>query len=630
MTTNEKVQALRQWMKAHTEKATAHDKAFPVTAYLVPTADPHNDEYIPDHWKCREWLTGFTGSAGTAVVTPTEAFLWTDSRYWLQAEEQLKGTPFRLMRDGQEGVPSPEEWIAQNAEAKEGLVACPADMLSDEQANKLMKRGAELFVEADAFNDIWAERPALPHSEVVVFPEKYAGESATAKLARLRSAVMSHVEAGHLSIFNAQQAGLDDARKRLHSAGYLVNDLSEIAWLLNLRGSDVECNPVFLAYLWVDLAAEKAYLFAQEENFTPEARQALAEAHVEIHPYAEASAYVFAHDTLMDHSAPVLFDNTVMTSLGMSTAIKDYIPSVVPEMRMTKNASELCGMREAMLRDGVALVKFHRWLDESIERGDKLTEISVDERLTALRAEQPGFKERSFATIAGYGAHGAVVHYEATPETDIALEPKSLLLLDSGAQYDCGTTDITRTVALGPLTDEERLVYTLVLKGHLALARQQFPDGATGLQLDLAARQYMWNAGYDFGHGTGHGVGTHLCVHEGPQQIRKDVRPCTAVRFRPGMTITDEPGLYVEGRFGVRIENVLVCEESCTNAFGRFDRFETLTLCPYDLRPVDRTMLTATEVEQINAYHATVRERILPLLTDEADRKWLCNATERI
>lgn len=630
MTTNEKVQALRQWMKEHTEKATAHDKAFPVTAYLVPTADPHNDEYIPDHWKCREWLTGFTGSAGTAVVTPTEAFLWTDSRYWLQAEEQLKGTPFRLMRDGQEGVPSPEEWIAHNDEAMEGLVACPADMLSDAQANTLMEHGAELFVEADAFDDIWAERPALPHGEVVVFPEKYAGESAAEKLARLRSAVKSHIDAGHFSIFNSQQAGLDEAQTRFYNAGYLVNDLSEIAWLLNLRGSDVECNPVFLSYLWVDLVKEEAHLFAHEENFTSEARQALAEAHVEISPYTEASAYVFAHDTLMDHSAPVLFDNSVMTSLGMGTAIKDYIPSVVPELRMAKNASELCGMREAMLRDGVALVKFHRWLDESMERGDNLTEISVDEKLTALRAEQPGFKERSFATIAGYGAHGAVVHYEATPETDIPLEPKSLLLLDSGAQYDCGTTDITRTVALGPLTDEERLVYTLVLKGHLALARQQFPDGATGLQLDLAARQYMWNAGYDFGHGTGHGVGTHLCVHEGPQQIRKDVRPCTAVRFRPGMTITDEPGLYVEGRFGVRIENVLVCEESLTNAFGRFDRFETLTLCPYDLRPVDRTLLTATEVEQINAYHTTVRERILPLLTDEADRQWLCKATERI
>ncbi len=612
MTTTEKVQALRLWMKEQT-----------VTAYLVPTADPHNDEYIPDHWKCREWLTGFTGSAGTALVTPDEALLWTDSRYWLQAEEQLKGSPFRLMRDGQEGVSSPTEWISRNEAVLNGRVGCPADMLSNEQANGLRRKGAELYFEKDAFDDIWKGRPALPHGAVDVFPEKFAGESATAKLIRVWSAVEKFINDGQFSNFDSQDTGV---KSRLRKAGYLVNDLSEIAWLLNLRGTDVEFNPVFIAYLWVGLAEEQSYLFANEECFSPAARNALTDAHVEVRPYAEASAFVSEHDTLLDHSASVLFSG----SCKSSQVIKDYIPPVIPELRMVKNDTELRGMREAMLRDGIALVKFHRWLDESIANGEKLTEISVDEKLTALRAQQPGFTERSFATIAGYGPHGAVVHYEPSPETDAQLEPRSLLLLDSGAQYDCGTTDITRTVALGPLTDEEKRVYTLVLKGHLALARQQFPDGATGLQLDLAARQHMWNEGYDFGHGTGHGVGTHLCVHEGPQQIRKDVRPCTAVRFRPGMTVTDEPGLYVEGRFGARIENVLVCVESRTTDFGRFDRFETLTLCPYDLRPVDRSMLTPEEVAQINEYHATVCERILPHLDDEADRQWLRNATERI
>lgn len=630
MTTSEKLQALRQWMDTVSVSHDAQKGNLPLTAYLIPTADPHNNEYIPDHWKCREWLTGFTGSAGTALVTQREALLWTDSRYWLQAEEQLKGTPFRLMREGQEGVPSPVEWLKQNAEAMQGLVGCPADMLSDAQASALTKQGAELYVATDAFDHIWSDRPALPHGTVSLFPEEYAGETAAEKLARTRQSVKEHIAAGHFSTFSREETGLYEARERFSRAGYLVNDLSETAWLLNLRGSDVECNPVFLSYLWISLSEEKAILFAHEEGFGTESKDALRKAGVELRPYGEAADFVFTHDTLMDHSAPVLFDSSVIASLGMNTAIKDFIPPVVPDLRMAKNASELCGMRQAMLRDGVALVKFHRWLDESVEKGEQLTEISVDEKLTAFRAEQPGFKERSFATIAGYAHHGAVVHYEATPETDIALEPRSLLLLDSGAQYDCGTTDITRTVALGPVSDEERLVYTLVLKGHLALARQQFPDGTTGLQLDLAARQYMWNEGYDFGHGTGHGVGTHLCVHEGPQQIRKDVRPCTAVRFRPGMTITDEPGLYVEGRFGVRIENVLVCEESVTTAFGRFDRFETLTLCPYDLRPVDRSMLTAAEVKQINDYHATVRERILPLLHDEADRQWLCKATESI
>ncbi len=626
MTTTEKVQALRLWMKAHADGADAMHTSKPVTAYLVPTADPHNDEYIPDHWKCREWLTGFTGSAGTALVTSDEALLWTDSRYWLQAEEQLKDTPFRLMRDGLEGVPSPVEWISQNDEVRKGSVACPADMLSNEQANGLRRCGVEIYVEKDAFDDIWNERPTLPHGSVDVFPEKFAGESVSAKLSRVRSVVKKIIDDGRFSIFNSQNTRFHEAQSRFSSAGYLVNDLSEIAWLLNLRGGDVEFNPVFLSYLWVGIAEDKAYLFANVDCFTPAAHEALASANVEVRPYDEAPKFVLEHDTLLDNSASVLFGG----SNPARQAILDYIPPVIPELRMVKNATELSCMREAMLRDGVALVKFHRWLDESMAKGEKLTEISVDEKLTALRAQQPGFKERSFATIAGYGPHGAVVHYEPTPETDVQLEPKSLLLLDSGAQYDCGTTDITRTVALGPLTDEEKRVYTLVLKGHLALAHQQFPDGATGLQLDLAARQHMWNEGYDFGHGTGHGVGTHLCVHEGPQQIRKDVRACTAVRFRPGMTVTDEPGLYVAGRFGARIENVLACVESRTTDFGRFDRFETLTLCPYDLRPVDRSLLTPVEVEQINAYHATVRERILPLLDDEADCNWLRKATERI
>ena len=626
MTTTEKVQALRLWMKAQVDGANAIHTGKPVTAYFVPTADPHNDEYIPDHWKCREWLTGFTGSAGTALVTADEALLWTDSRYWLQAEEQLKGSPVRLMRDGQEGVPSPVEWISQNDDVRKGMVACPADMLSNEQADGLRRCGVELYVGKDAFDDIWNGRPALPHGSVDVFPEKFAGESASEKLSRVRSVVKKYVDDGSFSIFNAQNARFHEAQSRFRNAGYLVNDLSEIAWLLNLRGVDVEFNPVFLSYLWVGIAEDKAFLFANMECFTSAAREALAAANVEVRPYGETPKFVSDHDTLLDNSASVLFDGSNLAG----QTILDYIPPVIPELRMVKNATELCGMREAMLRDGVALVKFHRWLDESMEKGEKLTEISVDEKLTSLRAQQPGFKERSFATIAGYGPHGAVVHYEPTPETDVQLEPRSLLLLDSGAQYDCGTTDITRTVALGPLTEEEKRVYTLVLKGHLALAHQQFPDGATGLQLDLAARQHMWNEGYDFGHGTGHGVGTHLCVHEGPQQIRKDVRPCTAVRFRPGMTVTDEPGLYVAGRFGARIENVLVCVESRTTDFGRFDKFETLTLCPYDLRPVDRSMLTPVEVEQINAYHATVRERILPLLDDEADRNWLRKATERI
>ena len=304
------------------------------------------------------------------------------------------------------------------------------------------------------------------------------------------------------------------------------------------------------------------------------------------------------------------------------------LESEVARWRAVKSSAEAEGFRQAMLRDGVALVQFLRRLDEQMAAGDCPTEMEVDAQLTALRAAQPGFRELSFATIAGYAAHGAIVHYEAEPATDVRLKPEGLLLLDSGAQFDCGTTDITRTLALGPTTDEERRVYTLVLKGHLALARLRFPEGTTGLQLDTAARQPLWAEGYDFGHGTGHGVGSHLCVHEGPHQIRKNLRACTLIPFGPGLTVTDEPGIYVEGRFGVRIENVLLCQPAGETPFGRFLGFETLTLCPYDLRPLDRSLLTPEEAAQINAYHTEVRTRLLPLLTDEADRQWLRRATE--
>lgn len=594
MTITERVDALRQWMKAQEDKAH-------IKAYIVPTADPHNDEYIPEHWMCREWITGFTGSAGTAVITADDALLWTDSRYWLQAEEQLKDTPFRLMKDGAEGVPSIEEWLHTIASMDNQHIFMPADLaIADTLQTCGLRWTSVQAAMPSAFDSIWAERPSLPAATIDMQPVKWAGSDTNSKLKRLK----------------------DVLRTTSDATDFLFNDLSDIAWVLNLRGSDIPYNPVFVSFLLYNREADTFTLFTHGETLSQAAQLQLSAAHVSVQPYEAAAQYCKDHVIAFDEA-------TVPYQLVQGEALNTFA-SPLAAWRAEKNEAECEGFRQAMLRDGVAMVKFLRWLDENMQAGNEVTELSVDERLTALRAEQAGYKELSFATIAACGAHGAIVHYEADKHTNVRLPQHGLLLLDSGAQYDCGTTDITRTIALGHLTAEERHVYTLVMKGHLRLARMHFPEGTTGLQLDLAARQDMWAEGYDFGHGTGHGVGSHLCVHEGPHQIRKNVRACTLVPFRKGMTITDEPGLYIEGRFGVRIENTLLCTTDRTTDFGHFLRFETLTLCPYDLRPLDISLLTDEEVEQINAYHARVRHTIMPLLEDEADKLWLAKATTAI
>lgn len=583
MNINERVAALRRWMRSRG-----------ISAYLIPTADPHNDEYIPAHWNCREWLTGFTGSAGLAVVTQTEAALWTDSRYFLQAADELSGTPFALMREGEDGVPAPGQWLQTKLRDNE-VVGCPADMLTVDMADELIGLGLKVDTNGDAFNDLWTDRPTLPMGIIDVQDERYVGLSVSEKLSRV------------LELLGPEAQHRD----------YIFNDLGEIAWLLNLRGSDVPYNPVFVAYLVYFAESHRFVLMTHLETITPAARALLAEAGVSCVLYGSPLALI---------DRPKHYDfNTAPCLLRAKGDV--HTPSPVAAMRAEKNEAELQGFRDAMTHDGVAMVQFLHWLDEAMQHDEAVTEVTVDERLTAFRAAQPGYSELSFATIAGYGPHGAIVHYEATPKTAARLEPRGLLLLDSGAQYNCGTTDITRTIALGPLTDEERRVYTAVLKGHLALSRLQFPLGTTGLQLDTAARADIWAEGYDFGHGTGHGVGSHLCVHEGPHQIRKNLRDCTLIPFRPGMVVTNEPGVYVEGRFGVRIENVLACVPSRTTAFGEFCAFETLTLCPYDLRPVCREMLTPVEVAQINAYHERVRSVLMPLIPSADTRQWLEAAT---
>lgn len=554
----QRVEALRAWMKEEG-----------VGALLVPTMDAHSSEYVAPRWQCRRWLTGFTGSAGTAVVTADEARLWTDSRYWLQAREQLAGTPFRLMRDGVD--PTVNEWL--RAQAPSTVAYVPDMMVPGLYAACLAGLPTQVLKE-DPFDLLWEDRPAFPLTPAERMPDEVAGETATHKLARLTAWM--------------QEQGEEQ---------WFVSELSEIAWLLNLRAADIPFNPFLISFLLVRTSGEHT-LYVHEQQLGAELQAYLQALGVTLAPYADAPRHLEGGE------------------------------SPIARWRAVKNPVEQAGFREAHRRDGVALVQFLRLLDEA--RGQGWTEREADRVLTALRAQQPGYRGLSFETIAGYGSHGAIVHYEATPETDAVLEPRGLLLLDSGAHYDCGTTDITRTIALGPLTDEERRAYTLVLKGHLQLQHLHFPEGTVGLQLDTAARMPLWREGYDFGHGTGHGVGHRLGVHEGPVQIRKNCRRDTTLPFQAGQVVTDEPGLYVAGRFGVRIENVLLCREAGQTDFGRFLRFEPLTLCPYDLRPLVVELLTSDERAWLNAYHRHVLDTLLPLLPTEADRAWLRQAAKSI
>lgn len=571
-----------------------------IDAFIFPSTDPHNGEYVPAHWEGRKWITGFTGSAGTAVVTMREAALWTDSRYFLAAEEQLAGTEFRLMKERVEGTPSITEWLGMKLSTVESPVVGIDGMVSSASyvegliSGLRAEGGITLRTNLDPLAQIWTDRPPVPTDKIVIHPLRYAGEPCREKLARIRREL-----------------------KGLHACGILVSALDDIAWTLNLRGSDVHCNPVFVSYLLV--THEAATLFTDPCKLTPDVIDYLRSEGVGTAPYGDVKTVLAAYNEyniLMDGQ------ETAYTLYNIVRTKKLSCASPIPYMKAKKNETEINGFRNAMQRDGVALVKFLRWLRPAVERGGQ-TEISIDQKLTSLRAEQPLFKGISFDTIAGYQAHGAIVHYEATPETDAPLRPEGLILIDSGGQYLDGTTDITRTVALGPVTEEQRRVYTLVLKGHLQLQFCRFPRGASGTQIDAFARRDIWRAGLNYMHGTGHGVGSFLNVHEGPHQIRMEYKPAPLVE---GMTVTDEPGLYLAGKFGVRIENTLLTVPAGETEFGKFLGFEPLTLCPIDLSPVDFSMLTEEEKGWLNAYHRMVYDRLAPLL-DGDDLRWLADAT---
>ena len=573
-----------------------------LAAFIFPTTDPHNSEYTADHWKGREFISGFNGSAGTAVVTLHAAALWTDSRYFLAAEEQLQGTGYQLMRLKMEGTPTIAQWLGRQLSADGGStevgidgMTSPASYVEELQADLRREGGFTLRTNFDPLQRIWPDRPSIPMEPIVTQPLEYTGEDTTSKLARIRQALRSQ-----------------------HADGMLMAALDDIAWTLNLRGADVHCCPVFVGYLLISTQA--ATLFVHEDKLTAEARASLVASGVATAPYTavgDALNHYPDYNILID---PDEVNYTLAHSVKAPEILR--LPSPVPQMKAVKSEAEQQGFRRAMERDGVALVRFLRWLKPAVAAGGQ-TEMSIDRQLTALRAEQPHYRGLSFDTIAAYEAHGAIVHYEATPQSDAPLRPEGLLLLDSGAQYTDGTTDVTRTIALGPVTAEQRHVYTLVLKGHIQLQLLRFPDGACGTQLDAIARSPLWREGLNFLHGTGHGVGAYLNVHEGPHQIRMEHRPAP---LHAGMTVTDEPGIYLPRRFGVRIENTLLVTPCLETEFGRFLQFETLTLCPIDTAPIDAALLTPEETDWLNRYHQTVYARLSPYL-DADERQWLRTAT---
>ena len=574
-----------------------------LSAFIFPSTDAHQSEYVADHWQGRTWISGFNGSAGTAVVTMKSAALWTDSRYFLAAEEQLKGTEFQLMKLKIEGTPTISEWLAQELQGENAEVGLDGMVNSYHETIGLIadlrkSGGITVRTNFDPLGLIWTDRPAIPANPVEIQPMEFAGESVASKISRIRTAL-----------------------RQRHADGMLISALDDIAWTLNLRGTDVHCVPVFVSYLLI--SSQQVSLYVDSAKINDEVKAYLTENGISLYPYnkvAEGLERYSEYNILLDGDETSYF-------LWKTVKCQEIIAgnSPVPAMKAQKNDKEIAGFRQAMLRDGVAMVKFLRWLKPAVEAGGQ-TEISIDRKLTSLRAEQHLFRDISFDTIAGYQAHGAIVHYEATPETDVALKPEGLILIDSGAQYQDGTTDITRTIALGPVTEEMKHVYTLVLKGHIQLELAKFPDGASGTQLDALTRECMWREGYNYLHGTGHGVGSYLSVHEGPHQIRMEWKPTP---LRAGMTVTDEPGLYLSGKFGVRIENTLLIKDYQTTEFGKFLQMESLTLCPIDLTPVDFSMLQPEEIEWLDTYHRDVFEKLSPYLEGE-DLEWLREATRPV
>lgn len=565
-----------------------------IDAVIIPGTDPHQSEYPSEHWKFRDYVSGFTGSNGTAVVTLDDAGLWTDSRYFLQAAEQLEGSGFTLHKENIPGEPTVLEWLGEVLD-EDAVVGVDGRLFSLIEANRIemfcAQNGFMFAPDFRAAEAIWTDRPARPMNQAFVHDEALAGEDVDSKISRVV-----------------------DALDAADADGLLITALDEIAWLLNLRGSDVDYTPVVIAFAYV--SEDERVLFIDSEKVTSEVKDHLKKYGVKIKDYDDIEKFLGK----ISSTATVMVDpNRVSDALGQAMICnKTYMASPVIALKGVKNESQIAGFRQAMLYDGAAMVRMMMWLEQNVANG--ITEMDVDRRLQQERAAYASNRGDSFHMIAGYKDHGAIVHYEATDESAYTLAPEGLLLIDTGGQYLEGTTDITRTISLGNSTAAEKHDYTLILKGHLALARAVFPKGTMGVQLDVLARGPLWNEGMTYLHGTGHGVGHFLGCHEGPQSIRMEANPTP---LELGMVTSNEPGIYKTGEYGIRTENLLLCVPACSNEeWGEFYKFESLTLFPYDTTLMDMDMLSREEVKQINDYHAMVCERLRPLLNaDEA--QWL-------
>lgn len=587
---SERIHALRMWFKPN------------IQAFIIPSTDPHLSEYVAPHWKSREWISGFTGSAGTVVITEKKAGLWTDSRYFLQAAEQLQGSGIDLYKEMLPETPSITKFLSDELQPGES-VGIDGKMFSVEQVEsmqaELSAKNIQIVFCPDPMDELWENRPPMPESPAFVYDIKYAGKSCSEKIAAIRTEL-----------------------KKKSAESVMLSALDEIAWTLNLRGNDVHCNPVVVSYLLI--TEKKAVLFIAPEKVTEEVRNYLEKQQIEIQNYSNTEIY------LSDLNSSSILMNPAKTNYSVFSSVNPQCRIIRGEapvalLKAIRNEQEIKGIHAAMQRDGVALVKFLRWLESAVPSGTE-TELSIDRKLHAFRATQDLYAGESFDTIAGYKEHGAIVHYSATEESNATLHPKGFLLLDSGAQYLDGTTDITRTIALGELTTEEKTDYTLVLKGHIALAMAVFPSGTRGAQLDVLARIPLWSHKMNFLHGTGHGVGHFLSVHEGPQSIRMNENP---IVLQPGMVTSNEPGVYKGGSHGIRTENLTLVCSAGEGLFGEYLKFETITLCPICKKGIIKELLTADEVDWLNNYHQQVYEKLSPKLNEE-EKAWLKEATAAI
>lgn len=574
-----------------------------IQAFIIPGTDPHLSEYSAEHWKSRDWISGFTGSAGTAVVTTNRAGLWTDSRYFLQAEIELTGSSFELFKQGLPETPDIVSWLISVLPAGAN-VAIDGAMFSTDEALKLQsalqKKNLQLIADFDPFGQIWASRPAIPQNPLFIYEEKYSGESTQSKTQKILAGI--------------QEKG---------ASAILLSALDEIAWAFNVRGTDVECNPVVICYAYI--SATQKVLFIDAAKVPQKEKACLAEQGIETAPYDS----IFSFIAQIPHDTTLLVDSGKM-NFKLYQAISQhngYVmgSSPVAWLKSLKNATEIAGFRNAMIKDGVALVQFFRWLEAHVKEG-KITETEIGRQLIHFRSQQPLFVGESFSTISGYNEHGAIVHYHATEESESTLQPSGFLLIDSGGQYLDGTTDITRTIALGPLTERQKRDYTLVLKGHIAIATCRFPQGTRGAQIDVLARKPLWDYGMGYLHGTGHGIGHFLNVHEGPQNIRLEENPTP---LTPGMVTSNEPGVYITGEYGIRTENLVLTTLDEKTDFAEFYKFETLTLCPIDKAGIDTSLLTDAEITWLNNYHQMVFEKLSPELSEE-ETEWLKQATAPI